>query len=174
MNKHFRAATELTPSRQCQLSLLLLVMLFCMGVLVVSPVMAAGQNEGVRIVDRIPAAAEKRDRVLINKFLEAILNGRETEARDMLDPFYSGTGVEGGGKQVNYSADKLLKLKIFRNKKVTIDAIYYFQDKVSKREHLRYYFVIYRPGIQHQHEVMKIELINSDNVFYLNDVWAPR
>ena len=150
--------------------LLLLILAGGMGA---ASVVTAEEGD-TRIVDDIPAAAEKRDRVLINKFLDAVLHGREIEARDMLDPFYSGAQSGAGGKQINYSADKLLKLKMFNNDKATIDAIYYYQDTVNERKHLRYYFVIYRPGINHQHEVMKIEMINSDNIFYLHNIWAPR
>jgi hypothetical protein len=150
------------------------LLLGCLMIGVVAAPIAGAEQGDVRVVEQIPAAAEKRDRVLINKFLDAVLHGRETEARDLLDPFYSGTSSEAVGRQVNYSADKLLKLNIFRNDKATIDAIYYFQDTVTERKHLRYYFVIYRPGINHLHEVMKIELINSDNIFYLHNIWAPR
>lgn len=127
-----------------------------------------------RVETRIPAAAKKRDLALIHKFLDVVLQGKQIEARDLLNPYYSGAASEESGRQVNYASEKLPQLKIFGNKDAEIEEVYYFRDVVSRNKHHRYYFVIYKPGLNHLDEVMKIELINHDNIFYLNDIWAPK
>ncbi|HEC17098.1 MAG TPA: hypothetical protein ENI99_11095 [Sedimenticola sp.] len=130
----------------------------------------AGKNSGVRIVTNIPKAAKERDLALINKFMNLILLGREAEAVTLA----TDGGYYASGKHTSYSAEKIARLKIFGNPKAKVVAVHYYRDTISKFRHLRYYFVIYETGQHLYPEVMKIELINYDNLFYISKFWAPR
>lgn len=134
----------------------------------------ASQQINGRVETRIPAAAKKRDLALINKFLDVVVEGKQIEARDLLNPYYSGAISEESERQVSYASEKLPRLKIFGNQKAEIEGIYYSRDIVNRNKHLRYYYVIYTPGMNQLDEVMKIELISYDNIFYLYNVWAPK
>lgn len=147
---------------------------FLSFVFAVGPFSSAVAASNGRVITQVPEAAKERDLKLIDKFLKAVVNGNEAVARDMLDPFYSGTGGLGADRKINYSGDKIPRLKLFGNKKASVVSVYYHQDNVSKFKHKRYYFVIYKPDINHHYEVMKIELINNDNLFYMHNIWAPR
>ncbi|GEM_PF-6869649 len=130
---------------------------------------AATQNNQ-RVVTRIPKAAKERDIALINRFMNLILKGDESGARFLA----TDGGDDDSGEHTNYSTEKIARLYIFNNPKVKIDAIYYYQDLINEFKHLRYYFVIYETGQHRYPEVMKIEMINYDDLFYLNRFWAPR
>lgn len=135
---------------------------------------ASEMDDRGRIENRIPATAKKRDLALINKFLKAVTQGKQIVARDLLNPHYSGAAGDENERHISYASEKLPRLKIFGNKDAVIERVYYFQDVHKRRKHLRYYFVIYKPGMNQLHEVMKIELINYDNIYYLQNVWAPK
>ncbi len=130
---------------------------------------AATQNSQ-RVVTRIPKAAKERDIAIIQRFMDFILKGNEAEARALA----TDGGDEDIGKHSNYSSEKIARLYIFNNPKAKIDAVYYYQDLINEFKHLRYYFVIYETGQHRYPEVMKIEMINYDDLFYLNRFWAPR
>ena len=123
-----------------------------------------------RIVTRIPKAAKERDIKLIQQFMDHILKGDEAGARYLA----SDGGDNEAQDRINYSSEKIARLNIFNNPKARIDAIYYYQDIITDFKHLRYYFVIYENGQHRYPEVMKIEMINYDDLFYLNRFWAPR
>ena len=140
----------------------------------VIPAAYASEADKGRVETRIPAAAKKRDLALIDKFLDAVVQGKQIEARDLLNPQYSGATGDEQHRQISYASEKLPRLKLFGNKSAVIERVYYFQDVHKRRKHLRYYFVIYKPGMNQMHEVMKIELINYDNIYFLRNVWAPK
>ena len=128
-------------------------------------------NKGkTRIVTNIPKAATERDLALINKFMNLVLLGKEAEAVTLATDGSS----DDSGKHSNYSIEKIARLKIFGNPKAKIAAVHYYQDTISRFRHLRYYFVIYDTGQHLYPEVIKMELINYDNLFYINKFWAPR
>jgi len=131
---------------------------------------AANRNDKQRIITHIPKAAKEYDITLIHKFMDLILKGDEPGARYLA----TDGGVDDAGKHTNYSSEKIARLNIFNNPKARIDAIYYYQDIITEFKHLRYYFVIYENGQHRYPEVMKIEMINYDDLFYLNRFWAPR
>jgi len=128
------------------------------------------QQNNQRIVTRIPKAAKERDIKLIQQFMDRILKGDEPGARYLA----TDGGDNEAGDHTNYSSEKIARLNIFNNPKARIDAIYYYQDIISDFKHLRYYFVIYENGQHRYPEVMKIEMVNFDDLFYLNRFWAPR
>jgi len=130
----------------------------------------AASQKDQRIVTRIPRAAKQRDIILIRKFMEMILKGDEAEARALA----TDGSDDDSGAHTNYSSEKIARLYIFNNPKAKINAIYYYQDVINKFKHLRYYFVIYETGQHRYPEVMKIEMINYDDLFYLKRFWAPR
>jgi len=133
-------------------------------------VSSSGKNRNNRIVTKIPKAAKERDLALIHQFMDLILQGNEPEARILA----TDGSNDDTGQHKNYSSEKIARLKIFGNPKARVDAVYYFQDVITQFKHLRYYFVIYETKQHLYPEVMKIELINFDNLFYLNRFWAPR
>jgi len=130
---------------------------------------AATQNDQ-RIISRIPRAAKERDTILIRKFMELIIKGDEPGARSLAT---DGSDDDSGAHK-NYSSEKIARLPIFNNPKAKLDGIYYHQDIINEFKHLRYYFVIYETGQHRYPETMKIEMINYDDLFYLNRFWAPR
>ncbi len=137
--------------------------------LVVTETQAANRDDQ-RIVTRIPKAAKERDITLIRKFMDLILKGDEPGARYLATDGSS----DDSGEHTNHSSEKIARLYIFNNPKAKVDAIYYYQDVINKFKHLRYYFVIYETGQHRYPEVMKIEMINFDDLFYLNRFWAAR
>jgi len=123
-----------------------------------------------RIVSRIPRAAKERDIILIRKFMDLILKGDEPGARYLA----TDGGDDDSGEHINHSSEKIARLYIFNNPKAKVDAIYYYRDIINEFKHLRYYFVVYETGQHRYPEVMKVEMINYDDLFYLNRFWAPR
>jgi len=130
----------------------------------------SNNKEKQRIVTQIPNAAKVNDITLIQKFMDRILKGDEPGARYL--------ATDGDDEETrahtHYSSEKIARLNIFNNPKAKIDAIYYYQDTITELEHKRYYFVIYENGQHRYPEVMKIEMVNYDDLFYLNRFWAPR
>ena len=131
---------------------------------------ARNNKDQQRIVTRIPKAAKERDIILVRQFIDLIIKGDEPGARYLA----TDGGDDETGSHTNYSSEKIARLNIFNNPKARLDAIYYFQDTITEFKHLRYYFVIYENGQHRYPEVMKIEMINFDDLFYLNRFWAPR
>ncbi len=130
----------------------------------------SNNKEKQRIVTHIPKAAKEHDIALITKFMDLILKGDESGARYLA----TDGGDDDTGAHTNYSSEKISRLNIFNNPKAKIDAIYYYQDIITEFKHLRYYFVIYENGQHRYPQVMKIEMVNYDDLFYLNRFWAPR